>query len=530
MANREELLVIRAARSGQASAQLALGKRYLFGGAGLPKSESTALYWLDRAAHQEEAEAWLLIGRHIPFEAASRAPQPANLCVWYERAFDSGVMQAGLVLARLVLAQTEYCTTDDLRRKAWMALEAVAHAGIGEAQWLMAQLIGQSNTGEKDRASPERSSSGGHAFLKPIMKLPVAGRAEQAVLDWTIRAAGGGVRHAQHALAEHAWRAGNHAGYLQWALPLARQAIALRGKRASNPDAAGVEIASGDICLFARCARILLERGNFDSAELERFLDAAAGGGDLNSCMSLGLWYARMDPDGSRLAGARGLANYRKALRWLTFAGEQGLAAAWYATSRIYLKPEFSQRNPSDAHYYVQKAAESGHPDAQFELGVTAWRGRRTDPHTDIDAAYWLCKAAAQSHPAAARLIDKVVDARACTEWAQELSRNSAQEHLNACPMLLSRLELAAEFGLTRAEALLLKINVADCGHCLVIDIRDVHPRSKRRLALVKTSQQRHLLNRIVRQFEDVDCGVEGPEGNYRQRLYRLRMLSKRQQ
>ncbi|MDP9108022.1 MAG: hypothetical protein M3N23_03000, partial [Pseudomonadota bacterium] len=107
MANREELLVIRAARSGQASAQLALGKRYLFGGAGLPKSDTTALYWLDRAAQQNEDEAWLLIGSHIPFEAASRVAQPSALCIWYERAFDSGIMQAGLVLAKLVLAQTE---------------------------------------------------------------------------------------------------------------------------------------------------------------------------------------------------------------------------------------------------------------------------------------------------------------------------------------------------------------------------------------------------------------------------------------
>ena len=78
MANREELLVIRGARAGLASAQLALGKRYLFGGAGLPKSVATALYWLERAAHQQQDEAWILIGSHIPFEAASRSAQPAD--------------------------------------------------------------------------------------------------------------------------------------------------------------------------------------------------------------------------------------------------------------------------------------------------------------------------------------------------------------------------------------------------------------------------------------------------------------------
>ena len=42
MANREELAIIRGARAGRAEAQLALGKLYLFGSAGLPKSLPTA--------------------------------------------------------------------------------------------------------------------------------------------------------------------------------------------------------------------------------------------------------------------------------------------------------------------------------------------------------------------------------------------------------------------------------------------------------------------------------------------------------
>src|SRR3954470_7047820 len=94
MANREELLIIRDARAGQAAAQLKLGKRYLFGSPGLPKSLPTALYWLDRAAQQDEQDAWLLIGSHVPFETVLQASQPAKLCVWYERAFDAGVVQA----------------------------------------------------------------------------------------------------------------------------------------------------------------------------------------------------------------------------------------------------------------------------------------------------------------------------------------------------------------------------------------------------------------------------------------------------
>lgn len=68
-----------------------------------------------------------------------------------------------------------------------------------------------------------------------------------------------------------------------------------------------------------------------------------------------------------------GLVNYKKSLRWLTSAGEQGLAEAWYAMSRIYLKPEFSQRNLPDAQQYLEKAAEAGHRPAQLELGMVFW-------------------------------------------------------------------------------------------------------------------------------------------------------------
>jgi len=40
---------------------------------------------------------------------------------------------------------------------------------------------------------------------------------------------------------------------------------------------------------------------------------------------------------------------------------------------------------------------------------------------------------------------------------------------------------------------------------------------------LVRTAQQRQALDRIARQFERVDCSLAGPEGNYRQRLYRFK-------
>ena len=109
--------------------------------------------------------------------------------------------------------------------------------------------------------------------------------------------------------------------------------------------------------------------------------------------------------------------------------------------------------------------------------------------------------------------------------WAVDMLQQLKHDEVNGFPLLKARLELAIEFGLSRAEALLIDVPRADCGHCLVIDIRAIHPRSRRRLVMLETNEQRHLLNRIVQMFDGTDPSMHGPEGNYRQRLYRLRML-----
>ena len=68
MATREELAVIKAARAGESRAQLALGRRYLDGGSGLPRIKGTSFYWLRRAAQQGVDDAWMIIGRNITYD------------------------------------------------------------------------------------------------------------------------------------------------------------------------------------------------------------------------------------------------------------------------------------------------------------------------------------------------------------------------------------------------------------------------------------------------------------------------------
>lgn len=505
MANRDDLLIIRAARAGEAAAQLTLGKRYLFGGTGLPKSLATALYWLDRAAQQDEADAWLLIGRHVPFETVRQSADPAKLTVWYERAFEAGVAQAGLVLAKLVLEQADGAVSEAMRNKALRALHVAAHAGIADAQWLLAQSIGH---GKSDTASNW-----------PADNALSAASDSEAMREWATRAARSGVIDAQYALAGHAWASNDRAGFLRWALPLARQLIHVRGT-------SGAQASWRDISLVSRCAHVLLSGADDDPAEVGRFLEFAAQAGDRNAQFSLGLWLAHMDEDGNRVTAIPGLANYKRAIHWLLLAAEQGMPAAWFALSRIYQKPGCSKRDQAEARHCLDIAAQAGHGGAQYELGLAAWRGRREQESNDVLAAFWLHKAAAQGIAEAGALLETVVPRAIPAAWAQELLQRLSRDTINAQPLLVARLELAAAFGLSQTEALLIDPKNADRGHCLVVDVKALHPHSKRRLIRVETASERRLLERIVGLFNQVDCGPNGPEGNYRQRLYRLRTLA----
>ena len=406
MANREELVIIRGARSGDAAAQLALGKLYLFGGASLPQNVPTALHWLCRAASQGVDEAWRLIGAHIPFDVAQ--PARAQALQWFVRAAQEGVPGAARVLAQL-------------RR---MEPASAPH--------------------------PVRPTVVPAAAPPAPALAPAPGMAAPA-LD--------------------AWRA-------------------LEADADADPD------------------------------ELLRLRTLAAQGGDRDAQLALGLHLARMNSEGDRVESGNGTVNFKRALRWLAQAGEQGLADAWFAMSRIYIRPEFSQRSASEAHACLERAADMGHSGAQLECGIHAWRARRGAEDNDVRAVYWLQKAAAQGSAEAQQALERIAPAPPPAGWADPLMPLLTRELLSSQPLLAARIELAALFRLTRAEALLLDVKAADQGHCLVVDIRASYGRSKRRLVLVRTAAERQKLDRIVRLFEQVGADVEG---NYRQRLYRLK-------
>lgn len=510
MASREDLAIIRAARAGQADAQLALGQRYLFGGNGLPQSFATALHWLDRAAAQELEAAWMLIGEHIPYDVVVQAANPVSYVLWYERAYDYGKKDAGLVFARLVLAYQDRPEAQAIMNKAVKVLEVEANAGTAEAQWLLAQ-----HNASEPLSTREPGTEG----------TPQAGML--SAIRWARKAADAGIGPAQLALADAAWLRMDREDFINRALPLGRSLLARHGAGLAQmnapSDVLAQHLGEGNIVLLSRMAQTISDIRDMKGEEAQQLLELAAYADDKSAQLSLGLFFARMNEYGERAFTGFGSANYKKAIRWLTVAGERGLASAWFALSRVYLKPEFSQRNLSDAQHYIERAAEMGHALAQLECGSSSWRNRRDDPSNDVRAVYWLQKAAAQHNQDAGNLLEKIADRPVAAEWASTAKGQMTRDFLSAYPFLAARLELAMLFGLTRPEALLIDLKQADCGHCLTVDIRQYYARSKRRLILIETGDERQVLNRIGRLFEDVDCSLGGPEGNYRQRLYRLK-------
>lgn len=490
MANREELAVIRGARAGDPACQLNLGKLYLAGSTGLPCSPPTALHWLARAAAAGIDEAWLLIGRHIPWQYATH--QRAALLDWYARASDAGIVPAALTLGRLLL-QEPPVMQGSLCQRTCRALDAAVHAGSGEAAQLLAQLrpaacdagqAPQAIAQATPQALPQPSHQPGS---RPIA---LSGRASTEV-------PGAGVLIP-----------------LGEALPMARALLA-----GAPADPAAWPGSTADAGLLSRCAAVLADGEGSDGDEVQRMRELAAAAGDRYAQLALGLQLARIDAEGVRLVHGCP-ASFKRAVRWLTLAGEQGVAEAWFALSRIYVKPEFSQRCVGEAQACLERAAALGHAAAQLECGLQAWRMRRSSERNDVKALYWLQKAAAQGCAQAAGMLARIAPVPDDTGWAVPLLRLLTRDLCNNQPLLAARLELAALFGLTRAEALLLDVGTADQGHCLVVDIRVSYGRGRRRLVLVETARQRQALDRIARAFDHVGGSLEG---NYRQRLYRFK-------
>jgi TPR repeat protein len=217
-----------------------------------------------------------------------------------------------------------------LRQKLLRALKSAATTGISDTQWLHAQQLCMREIA---------------ARRTPIDPSPQARQRAEQALDWTNKAARNGVLDAQRTLANYFWVRKDYLKFLFWAVPMAQE---LDRRNAGNPARRRSYVAH-ELALIGRVAQAMLLTADPNTRLIKRYLRIAAEGGAGDAQQAYGLWIARMDELEARLTGVPGVAHYKKALRWLQMSAEQGSGIAWYAMSRIFLKPEFSRRSVTEA-------------------------------------------------------------------------------------------------------------------------------------------------------------------------------------
>lgn len=512
---------MRKARAGDVSAQLALAKRYLSGELGLARNEASALHWLTRAADKGCSEAWVLIGSQISFDVAKSSLDVEAVALAYKRAYDAGIVGAGLVFSKLVLTDAILKTNIAMKAEALQVLKAIAVLGVADAQWLLAQVSG--NPSDTQESSLPKSDADGSS------RFTTFSTSYGDAAHWTASAAAGGVQEAQIVLANQALVNGDYPTFLNWALPIVRAFLQRSASKTKPNNISLVEhrLTEAETRLLFECGTALCTQPRANMDEAQRFIEVAALQDYDLAQLWLGLWFAKLEHPMLHSALNLGQANFKKAILWLQRAGNKGLPDAWYALSKIYLKAEFGERSITKSERYLERAAESGHCAAQLEFGIRTWRRRHKEAGSDLIAVYWLQKAAFQGNKEAETLLETVAPPPKPNSWALKQLKLLTPELKRANPFLASRIELAAMFGLTQIEAMWLDVHKADKNYCLVVDVTENSPKVKRRLISITQAEERNKLDQAKSLFQGIECGSEGPEGDYRKRLYQLEKLSR---
>lgn len=130
---------------------------------------------------------------------------------------------------------------------------------------------------------------------------------------------------------------------------------------------------------------------------------AASSTGILGSCPFCGKVISLDDyfVQGKAYYNAR---NYDEAISCLEKAAEQGHMNSQFELGSMYYSENYNMRDCSKAEYWHLKAAAQGHKESQFELGklyaFSNWPG-----HDDSKSQYWYYQAAANGHAEAQYLV-----------------------------------------------------------------------------------------------------------------------------
>lgn len=235
--------------------------------------------------------------------------------------------------------------------------------------------------------------------------------------------------------------------------------------------------------------------------------------------------------DVTGVSGSKSNASLKKAAYWLELAAKDGDRDAWFALGEIYRRPQFSGYNAAESDRCLDRAADLGHPVAQFKRGANLWRKREKveEKIRGLQASYWIWQAHQQGVAEAKELLGKIlenVSSPKNNDWfelatyAEKALNHHAEHKLDEEWILLChRLIIANQFNLSKAELLLCEVGQLQHEHCVVVDIRHELPKILPRLIQIDTTQQRRSLLAAGKVFAGSESDLEG---NLRQRRYRF--------
>ena len=274
----------------------------------------------------------------------------------------------------------------------------------------------------------------------------------------------------------------------------------------------------------------------------EKNLDALTQAAELGltvAKLTLGLHLANNNPSSTKTSSTssasssttKSNASLKKAAHWLELAAKDGDRDAWYALGEIYRRPQFSGYSAIESDRCFDRAADLGHPQAQFRKGANLWRKREKIEENvrGLQASYWVWQAHQQGVPEAKELISKILESRPNpkeNDWyelamlADKALSHHAEYKLDLEWMLMChRIIVANQFHLSKAELLLSEIGQLQHEHCVVVDIRWELPKILPRLIQIESISQRRSLLAAGKAFAGVESDIEG---NLRQRRYRF--------
>ncbi|QWD33816.1 sel1 repeat family protein [Polynucleobacter paneuropaeus] len=249
--------------------------------------------------------------------------------------------------------------------------------------------------------------------------------------------------------------------------------------------------------------------------------------------LTLGLRLARIDQvdQAEKIEGGKSNASLKKAAHWLELAAKDGDRDAWFALGEIYRRPQFSGYSAAESDRCFDRAADLGHPQAQFRKGANLWRKREKieEPVRGLQASYWIWQAQQQGVNEATELLQKILESvpnPKRNDWyelallADHALNHHAEHKLDKEWILMChRIIIANQFQMSKAELLLCEVSQLQHEHCVVVDIRWELPKILPRLIQIETISQRRSLLAAGKAFSGTALDQEG---NLRQRRYRF--------